>query len=364
MIQPITSKTKHTMTTVRHISIFVLLLSCALPTFAAEIQLREVCHISGSVVRISDIADVYDANPTVAKRLADTELFPAPVRGSRRTLAPRQIRDHLARAGWNLLEHRISGASQVVIHADEKIRLASSALSAGRPISAVAVKNAHQRIEQLLQDALRKNDAKDQDAINRKVKFELTEPQSRLIAQNRHAFRVARPIPAGSGDHRVELVAATDSDKTTNASRIALSVHVEEPHAVVVARRALPKGKLISHDDVELKYTETNGSKRTAATRLEDIVGKEAVTRLDEGQPIDSRRVRRRILIRSGSLVTVYARASGIQVRATAKARESGARDDVIWVESSETRKKYSARVIDVDTVEVLAQSATVGRKR
>ncbi len=238
--------------------------------------------------------------------------------------------------------------------------MATAALSGGRPISSVAARNAHGRVEQLLQDALRKNDKRGQTAVNRKVEFKLTGPQGKMIAESRQPFRILQPIPAGSGDHRVELVAA----RGDNASRIALMVHVEEPRAVGVALRSLPKGKLISRDDVELKYTDAKRPKRQAVTRIEHIVGQETTTRIAEGQPIEPRQIRPRILIRSGSLVTVYARNAGIQVRTTAKARESGARDDVIWVESTKTRKKYSARVVDVDTVEVLAQGATVSRTR
>ena len=352
------------MTSVRNILFLLACLAAVDPTHAAEIQLRDVCHISDHVVRISDIADVYDTNRDVAERLANTKLFPSPTRGARRTLTARQIRDHLARAGWNLLEHRISGASQVVIHRDENIRLATAALSGGRPITSTAARSAHQRVEQLLLEALKTNDKSDQDPVNRKVEFKLTPAQAKLITESRRPLRVAKPIPAGSGEHRVELTTATGANDTGVESRIRLAVHVEEPQAVVVARRPLPKGKLISHDDIELKYTDATGSTRSAATRIEDIVGKETTSQFAAGQAVEPRKVRRRILIRSGSLVTVYARTSGIQVRTTAKARESGAHDDVIWVESTKTRKKYSARVIDVDTVEVLAQGTTVTRKR
>ena len=79
---------------VRNISLTVVFLAGVMPLRAAEIQLHDVCHISSNIVKMSDIADVYDTDQALAERLADTELCLAPTLGSRRTLTSRQIRDH------------------------------------------------------------------------------------------------------------------------------------------------------------------------------------------------------------------------------------------------------------------------------
>jgi flagella basal body P-ring formation protein FlgA len=330
----------------------MMVLFCSTPSGAAEIQLRDVCHVSGTLVRLGDIADVYDENAETAKALANTEVCRAPFAGQRRTLTHRQVRDQLSRGGWNLVEHQLSGASQVVVHANERIRLATAALSRSRRVSPIATRSAHQQVENLLLDDLHQQYGKQQQ----KVEFQLSENQSRLIRESHENLRLARPLPGGSGKHRVELATPTKSNPRGN---MILAVHVEAPQAVVTARRALPKGKLITRDDIELAYSKANPTKHSV-TRLEDVLGQETTTRLAQGQTVESRHARPRILVRSGSLVTVFARNAGIQVRTTAAARENGARGEVIWVEDIKTRKKYSARVTEVDTVEVLAKSPTV----
>jgi flagella basal body P-ring formation protein FlgA len=325
------------------------------PVGAADIQLRDVCHVTDSVVRLGEIADIYDQNNEVAKRLARTELCPAPFIGQRRTLTHRQIRDHLSRAGWNLIDHQISGASKVVVHADERAGLATAALSGGRRISSVAKRSAHQQVENLLVAELHRQHGKRQQ----KVTFQLTQTQSRFVRDHQGNLRLPRSIPAGSGTHRVEIVSVRGSN---SGERMTVDVRVEAPKAVVTTRRTLPKGKIITREDVELKYTDDKAAKRSAVTNIDEVLGLETTMRLAEGQTLLARHARKRILVRSGSVVTVYARSGGIQVRASAVARENGTHGDVILVEALKTRKKYSARVTDLDTVEVLAKGVTVGR--
>ena len=55
-------------------------------------------------------------------------------------------------------------------------------------------------------------------------------------------------------------------------------------------------------------------------------------------------------------MVTVFARASGIQVRTTARAREEGSRGDLIMVESLTDRSRYFARVTGIQEVDVYAR--------
>ncbi|MCG8583295.1 MAG: SAF domain-containing protein, partial [Pirellulales bacterium] len=265
----------------RILALLMIVCTTLTATQAAEVQLRDVCHVADTVVRLGDIADVYDEDQAVAKRLASTEICPAPFVGQRRTLTHRQIRDHLSRGGWNLVEHQLSGAAQVVIHADQRIRLATAALSTGRPVSSVAKRSAHQRAESVLLASLHNQFGEQKQEVT----FRLTPAQARVIGECRGRLKLEQSLPAGSGTRRVEL--------KTDKEVVNIVVEVVAPKAVVTTRRTVPKGKIISLDDVELNYSNEAIAKRDGVERLEDVLGQETTTRLSPGQVVLSRHARR-----------------------------------------------------------------------
>jgi flagella basal body P-ring formation protein FlgA len=56
--------------------------------------------------------------------------------------------------------------------------------------------------------------------------------------------------------------------------------------------------------------------------------------------------------------VTVYAKAAGIRIHTTARAKEEGAMGDLVAVESVADRKTFTARVCGPRETEVFAQAA------
>lgn len=82
---------------------------------AAEIVFRPVCQPAGPVVRLGDLAEVRGANAQDCKTLAAVELFPAPLPGQRRVVRVREVCDLLVLAGVPILQHRFSGASEVIL---------------------------------------------------------------------------------------------------------------------------------------------------------------------------------------------------------------------------------------------------------
>jgi flagella basal body P-ring formation protein FlgA len=72
----------------------------------------------------------------------------------------------------------------------------------------------------------------------------------------------------------------------------------------------------------------------------------EAARVIQAGQVIFSDDVQAPLLVKRGEEVTVYARGGGIQVRTLARARQDGARGELVPVESLETRERYDAVVV------------------
>jgi len=86
------------------------------PLMAAEIVLRPVCQPAGSIVRLGDLAEIRVAERARHDALAAVELFPTPLPGQRRVVRVRELCDLLALAGVPIVEHRFSGASEIVIN--------------------------------------------------------------------------------------------------------------------------------------------------------------------------------------------------------------------------------------------------------
>jgi flagella basal body P-ring formation protein FlgA len=111
--------------------------------------------------------------------------------------------------------------------------------------------------------------------------------------------------------------------------------------------------------DVEMRRVSTKELRRDTLpriTRLEEIVGLETTRPIQSGQVLSRQMVRQPIVVRRGDSVTVFARAAGIQVRTIGQARENGGRGDLVVVETIEDRQRFTARVVGLREVEVLAQ--------
>ena len=89
----------------------------AISTNAAELRLRSDARASGSVVHLSDVADILGADAGDAQTLGQVELMTTPAAGKQRQLSIREIQDTLERRGVNMLGCHFTGASQVVVSA-------------------------------------------------------------------------------------------------------------------------------------------------------------------------------------------------------------------------------------------------------
>jgi flagella basal body P-ring formation protein FlgA len=155
----------------------------------------------------------------------------------------------------------------------------------------------------------------------------------------------------------VMLVKADDG-----VERVSVRAQVALPEAIVVAARALRRGEAIRAADVRLAPAAVPVGGFEAIGRLEDVVGKESVRSLAEGQPIDGRELQSPRLVRRRDRVAVFARGQGVRVRTTALALEDGGLGDLVEVESTVYRKRFMARVTGAQEVEVYARGPSVAR--
>lgn len=299
----------------------------------------------GPVVRLADVADVLASSPGDVQSIGSMELFPAPPPGRTRNLAAREVQDVLLLRGVNLVEHRITGASQVELSTPG---VTTSSYEAAASVPGATERTAEQRASEAIAMHLRTVAGNEPWQVD----LQLTSAQSRELADA--GYRAVASGGAHPWVGRQQFVIACDTP--AGARQWTVAAHVTLPASVVVAVKSLPRGTIVQAHDVMLQRGVESRTAGEPIGRLEDAIGRETARAISAGQPLDCESLQMPILVRRGEAVTIYARAAGLRVRTTVRAREDGGLGDLVAVESMETRERFYARVCGVQEVEVFAQ--------
>jgi flagella basal body P-ring formation protein FlgA len=169
-------------------------------------------------------------------------------------------------------------------------------------------------------------------------------------------FTVSGGSPPWTGSQRFVVSTQTDSGTVD----VPVLAEVASPELVVVPTRAIPRGHIIRPTDVRLQPRQQNPRLGTAATRLEDVIGKETTRALAADRPIDQRAVQSPILVRRGEAVTVIVRVANVRVVTSGRAMESGSQGELIEVQALNSRERYLAQVSGVQEVAVYPRRVQV----
>lgn len=311
---------------------------------AAEIELRRESRPAKRVVTLGDVAEVRSNDPQEAERLEATELFPTPAPGPARFLRVRELQDLLLLRGVPLQQHHLSGASQVAIHGTET-RTESDDTS----VPPVLLKKAEREVAEAIARSLRSSG----NGQNWDVAVHLDDAQVRAVTKalgNVVAHGEAAPA---AGLQRFDVVLGSGKA----AERFPVEARLSLPLSVVVATRSLMRGAIVGPNDVRLQPVSPNQSQGDGFRSLEEVIGSEVIQMIGEGTVLEKRLIHAPLMVHRGDVVTVYARAAGIRVRTTARAREDGSQGDLVSVESLTERKNYIARVCGIREMEVWARA-------
>ena len=336
--------------------LYCLLLLSILPAavvHAADLRLHSDARTSGSVVRLGDVADILNGGDDVTQALAQIELAPAPAAGKQRTISVREIQDTLERRGLNMLNIRLSGASQVnVVSYNEQVK--APAKSKTLPLSSmqVAQRTIADSIVRHLQEA---NAASDPWTVT----VELTDAQAQAALADIHHIEASGGQEPWYGKQTFQIAIRTDK----GPAAFSVEAKVTIPSSVVVTTKPVPRGAILDAADVTLQRVQPGTQTDDAFDSIDDVVGREAVKAMAPGQIIDPQYVRTPLLVKRGSVVTVYVQSPGVKIRTNGRARDNGSQGDTVTIESLLDRKSFEARVTGIDQVEVIA-SPSVDRER
>jgi len=312
---------------------------------AADIRLRAEAVPAGPVVTLGDVADVLANDGDQAARLRAIELFPGPAAGAQRFVRVREIQDLLLLRGVNLAEHQLSGASQVIVRGSDR-PANDNAVSAAEERKALS--KLREAITTYLRDRLSPDEAFS-------VEASLPAGAARLLADYSGTLTVRGGSAPWKGHQRFELILGGPQ----GGEQFEIEAQVRLVPQAVVAVRPLARGAVIGLGDVELRRVEGEAAGDMFFS-IEEVLGRETMRAVTANRPLLRDALRSPLLVRRGDVVTVYARSPGIQVRTTARAKDDGAEDDLIAVESFQTRKVFLARVCGVREAEVFAQAPRV----
>ncbi len=132
---------------------------------------------------------------------------------------------------------------------------------------------------------------------------------------------------------------------------LSIRLHVDALADMVVAKRQLLGGTIISPDDIQLQKENLAKAGGYPVHNLEDATGKKLRTAVRAGAPIKSNQLAAVPLIVSGQMVTIVAENSGIRITVSGKARSAGGIGDLIRVQNLTSNKEIPARILDASTV-------------
>ena len=329
---------------------------------AAEIHFKTPVQCDAAIVTLGDVAEITGQG---AESLAKMPLFPAPIAGGQRTVSATQIRNLLADRQMTAFDHDFRGVEQIVIDGPKR--------EPTKKPGHVNV-NHERKVGEELTDMLLAylnrctTDGRPDSALPWKIKLQLTPEQIRAIADGEKItgmYGGKNPL-VGTQEFQAEL--QTVNPASGRRTLVRFTAEIDLPPKVVVARRALQRGKLLNENDIRIEYQD----KIRGTDYFSDpgeLLGKAVSANVQEGAVLTSRSVHKPVFVKKGEVVTVVAKTAGITVTSTGKALEDGSEGDLVMVDQllkptpgkgraairQSLDSTFVAKVTAIGTVEVFA---------
>ena len=141
------------------------------------------------------------------------------------------------------------------------------------------------------------------------------------------------------------------NNRDVGRSRVTAQVDLHLP--VLVAARALPRGRELAAEDISLTFLPYNLA-RGALSDPDQVLGATLKTALAVGAPLRERALGRSLLVRNGDIVILVARQGNLNVTTTGEAKADGALGDTITIMNMNSKKNVRGRIVGPGRVEVV----------
>ncbi|AHG19668.2 flagellar basal body P-ring biosynthesis protein FlgA [Chania multitudinisentens RB-25] len=126
---------------------------------------------------------------------------------------------------------------------------------------------------------------------------------------------------------------------------------------VLVARKTLDRGHVITADNVMLKKYNITNTRGEYVTQLQDVVGLTVKRRARAMQPIALSQLESPVLVERGQLVVMMAEQNGVQAQTMGEALKKGRKGEMIKVKNESSKRIVSAIVSGRGVVQMVQTS-------
>ncbi len=303
----------------------------------SRLRIKPEALVRGDVVRLADVLDFSQADPTLARALGDK---PALVESAgAAVIGYQQINEQLARLGVNMARVLVCGASQCRIL---RPTAPPPATGATAPEAAPLLRPQPHDGRQTLADVLRQRLQRELARLGGTVEVEFERAGAEFLALTTPPFefsvRGGRGATLGLREYRVTI---RRDGRTQRTVRIGARVRLTK--RVLVAARPLNMGTYITSDSLEYAPRAFTSADDLGIDHVEQVVGQQVRHFVPAGAMVRKSDLKDVDLVRRSQPVTVIG-GGPVSVRITGDALDSGGFGDTIRVRLGENRR--SRRVV------------------
>lgn len=357
------------------VALFALILAAAWPVagnvaFAGAIRIWPSAIVSNDSVVVGDVAEIQGFDADATSRIASVVVFGSPAVGRQSLIRADDVRDALKEASINMADVRFFGASRCKV---SRMRPPREPRATVRPATAEQLKAAkdepdtprelpvHKSIgPRKLNDRRGDNDRKSperpeesntvEQALRRHIialfnrdegrvemRFSPTSEKSLAIGGPDLQFRIRNQDSRRTGLMSFEVQVTSPG---AEPEVVVVSAEVTLVRNVVVARRAINQGQLITGRDLMLEERRFERNEDAALFDMAAAIGQQSRRFIREGELLDPRSIETRPLVRRGDLVKIVIAGGGVEIRTSGQAQSAGALGETITVRRDGSRRK------------------------
>ena len=285
----------------------------------------------GSRIILGQVATVAPDGPgdkAQADLVAAVDLGPAPQAGETMILRRRQIENRLTTSG--------APVSEIRWLIPEEVRLTGSGVAADEA-----------KIREIVQEHLDRSEPWI-SGICELVSVTFSTPPS--LPKGEVTYKLSPQPSSNPGYLTGTIHFFVDGNE---AGRLRVSAQIDLRLAAVVAARDLPRGHVLSEEDLSeshVSYAQSKG----ALTLISQAAGQTLKVNVRVGAPIRDRDLVQTSMVKKGETVTIVAQGGGLKISALGQARQDGALGQTISVVNQDSKKTIAAKVIGPGMVEVV----------
>lgn len=369
-------------------------------------------HVAGEFVSLGEIAELKGFDADTASKLAEVVVYGSPRVGTEMLLRVEDVRAALVESGANLADISLLGSSRCRVtrlappksaratvdlksaDSTRKVRKYQPRLPEHKPVGSSGMEATQgakadsedrwrktdegQTLESILRRHIAAGFSRDEGRVeirfsptSRKALSTTVNADDRIRIRARDERRMglisfeielenpSLPIAVGTADsHPVNSQVmqlsnapsmATEVEASNRSKEILVSAEVVLVKDVVVARRPINQGQLISGRDLMLEERRFDNLRDVGIEDMAAAVGQQSKRFIRQGEMLDAKSMASRPLVRRGELVKVIMGGGGVEIETTGQAQSGGALGDVIAVRRDGSRRKQD--LIDVTIV-------------